>query len=147
MADKRQKAAKVKCKHKESLTKQSMFVEIIIVFSRRSIWVLRELVGRSTQHFTKIDQKTRKNWTNLYLEPHDYWTYYVNIGLHHQYGISAAESQTFLLAKRPRQRRAMRNGCFRRLKVNNQYSYSLNTTKFSFSMFSIINYCVILHNN
>ena len=27
--------------------------------------------------------------------------YYVNIGLHHQYGISAAESQTLLLAKRP----------------------------------------------
>ena len=33
----------------------------------------------------------------------------------HQYGISAAESQTFLLAKRPRRRRARRNGCFRRL--------------------------------
>ena len=31
-----------------------------IVFSRRSIWVLLELVGRWTQHFTKIDQKTRK---------------------------------------------------------------------------------------
>ena len=31
----------------------------------------------------------------------------------HQYGISAAESQTFLLAKRPRRRRARRNGCFR----------------------------------
>ena len=29
--------------------------------------------------------------------------------------ISAAESQTFLLAKRPRRRRARRNGCFRRL--------------------------------
>ena len=41
--------------------------------------------------------------------------YYVNIGLRHQYGISAAESQTLLLAKRPRQRRARRNGCFRRL--------------------------------
>ena len=35
--------------------------------------------------------------------------------LRHQYGISAAESQTFLLAKRPRRRRARRNGCFRRL--------------------------------
>ena len=31
-----------------------------IVFSWRSIWVLLELVGRWTQHFTKIDQKTRK---------------------------------------------------------------------------------------
>ena len=37
------------------------------------------------------------------------------IGLRHRYGISAAESQTFLLAKRPRRRRARRNGCFRRL--------------------------------
>ena len=33
-----------------------------------------------------------------------------------------------------------------KIKVNNQYYYSLNTTKISFSMFSIINYCVILHN-
>ena len=31
------------------------------------------------------------------------------------YGISAAESQTFLLAKLPQRRRARRNGCFRRL--------------------------------
>ena len=31
-----------------------------IVFSRRSIWVLLELVGRWTQHFTKINQKTQK---------------------------------------------------------------------------------------
>ena len=33
----------------------------------------------------------------MYLEPHDYRIYYVNIDLRHQYGISAAESQTFLL--------------------------------------------------
>ena len=56
-----------------------------------------------------------QNWTNLYLEPYDYWIYYVSIDLHHQYGISVAESQTFLHAKRPQQRRAGRNGCFRRL--------------------------------
>ena len=31
-----------------------------IVFSRRTIWVLLGLVGRWTQHFTEIDQKTRK---------------------------------------------------------------------------------------
>ena len=31
-----------------------------IVFSRRSIWVLLEIVGRWTQHFVKIDQKTPK---------------------------------------------------------------------------------------
>ena len=33
--------------------------------------------------------------------------------LRHQYGISVAESQTFLLAKRPQRRGARRNGCFR----------------------------------
>ena len=33
----------------------------------------------------------------------------------HQYGISVAESQTFLLAKRLWRRRARRNGCIRRL--------------------------------
>ena len=37
----------------------------------------------------------------MYLEPHDYRIYYVNIDLRHQYGISVAESQTSLLAKRP----------------------------------------------
>ena len=56
-----------------------------------------ELVGRSTQQFTKIDQKTRiEIWTNLYVEPHDYQIYYVSIDLCHQNGISVAESQTFL---------------------------------------------------
>ena len=54
-----------------------------------------------TQHFTKIDQEKRKHWTNLHLEPHDYRIYYVSTDLRLQYGISVAESQTFLLAKRP----------------------------------------------
>ena len=31
-----------------------------IVFSRSSIWVLLELIRRSTQHFSKIDQEKRK---------------------------------------------------------------------------------------
>ena len=35
-----------------------------------------------------------KKWANLYLIPHDYQIYYVNIDLRHEYGISAAESQT-----------------------------------------------------
>ena len=43
------------------------------------------------------------------------WTwnriYYVNIHLCHQYGVSVAESQTFLLAKRPQRRWARRNVC------------------------------------
>ena len=42
-----------------------------------------------------------QNWTNLYLEPHNYQIHYVNIDLHYQHGISVAESQTFLLTKRP----------------------------------------------
>ena len=41
-----------------------------------------------------------QNWTNLCLEPHDYRIHYVNIDLRHQYGISVAESQTSLRAKR-----------------------------------------------
>ena len=61
----------------------------------------------------------------MYLESHDYQIYYVNIDLRHQYGISATESQTFLLAKRPQWRRARRNGCFRRL----VYSYLLQVYK------------------
>ena len=56
-----------------------------------------------------------QNWTNLYLEPHDYRIYFVNIDLRHQYGISVAESLTSLRAKRPQWRRARRNGCLPRL--------------------------------
>ena len=55
MKDKRQKATNVKCKREESLTKQSILILWITVFSRRSIWVLLELCGRWTQHFTKIN--------------------------------------------------------------------------------------------
>ena len=58
------------------------------------------------------------NWINLHLETHDYRIFYVNIDLGHQYGISVAESQTFLRAERPQRRRARRNGCFRRLGLN-----------------------------
>ena len=55
MTDKRQKATKVKRKHDDSITKQSIFVEYILL-SRR-IWVLLELVRRWSQHYIKIDQK------------------------------------------------------------------------------------------
>ena len=37
----------------------------------------------------------------MYLEPNDYRIYYINIDLRHQYGISVAELQMFLRAKRP----------------------------------------------
>ena len=58
MTDKRQKATKVKCKRDESLTKQSISEEYIL--SRRSIWVLLELVRRWEQNFAKIEQEKRK---------------------------------------------------------------------------------------
>ena len=64
---------------------------------------------KSTRRHVKLDN------ANLYLEPHNYRIYYVNIELRHQYGIAVAESQTFLRAKGSQRRRARRNGCFRRL--------------------------------
>ena len=36
-----------------------------------------------------------------HLEPHGYWIYYVNIELCHRYGVSVAESWTFLLVGVP----------------------------------------------
>ena len=113
MTEKRQKATKVKCKCQESLTKQLIFVECSLLQEKHL-----SFAGARWQMNTTLYQnqpEDAKNWTNLYLEPHDYWIYYVNIDLHHQYGISEAELQTFLHAKHPQRRRARRNGCFRRL--------------------------------
>ena len=65
---------------------------------RRSIWVLLELVRKWTQailHKNRLGETY--NWKKLHLEAHDYRIYYVNIDLRRQYGISVAESQTFLL--------------------------------------------------
>ena len=58
----------------------------------------------------------------MHLEPHDYRIYYVNIDLRHQYGISVAETQTFLNAKRPQRRGARRDGCYRRLASKVKYN-------------------------
>ena len=58
MTDKRQKATKVKCKRDESLTKQSIFEEYSL--SRRSIWVLLELVRGWEQHLAKVEQEKGK---------------------------------------------------------------------------------------
>ena len=44
-----------------------------------------------------------------------YWFNFVNIDLHHQYGISITEAQTSLLEKRPKWRGARRKSCFDRL--------------------------------
>ena len=90
-----------------------------IVFSRRSIkfWVLLELVGRWTQHFSKIDHKTHKIGQIYIWNPMTtgFTVYYLNIDLRHQYGISVVEWQTFLRTKRRQGQRARRNGCFCRL--------------------------------
>ena len=87
------------------MTKQSILILWNIVFSRfdGACWQM------NTTLYQNLSEDTQ-NWTNLYLEPHDYRIYYVNIDLVcHQYGISAAESQTFLRAKCPQQQRARRN--------------------------------------
>ena len=49
--------------------------------------------------------------------------------LRHQYGISVAESQTLFLAKRPQRRRARSNGCFRRLKIYEDFFRTLETVR------------------
>ena len=54
----------------------------------------------NTTHHQNRPEDTQ-NWTNLYVELRDYWIHYVNIDVRHQYGISVAEWQMFLLAKRP----------------------------------------------
>ena len=48
------------------------------------------------------------------VEPHNYRIYYANIDLRHQYGIFAAETQTFPCQRR----RTRRNGCFWFLPLN-----------------------------
>ena len=58
MTDKRQKATKVKCKRDESLTKQSIFVEYSLLYSKHL-----SFAGARSQmntHFTKIDQQRPK---------------------------------------------------------------------------------------
>ena len=93
--------------------KRGNFLEYILLY-RRSIWVLLKLIRRWTQHLTKIDQAKCK------IEPISIWKprntgFIINIDLHHQYGISVAESQRFLFSKCQKRRGARRNSCFRRL--------------------------------
>ena len=103
MTNIRQKAAKVKYKRNESVKKKSQKEEAF-----EFCWSLF-----ANEHHT-LPKSTRRNenWTYLHLEPHAYQIYDVNIDLRHQYAISVAESQTFLLAKRPKRRGARRNGYF-----------------------------------
>ena len=59
MTDKRQKATKFKCKRDESITKQSVFLEYILL-SKFFFRVLLELFRKGSQNFTIIDQEKHK---------------------------------------------------------------------------------------
>ena len=102
MIDKRQKATKFKCKRDESITKQSVFLEYVLL-SKFFFRVLLELVRKGSQNFTIIDQEKHKIKQILHRKPHDYRIYYLNIDLRYQYGRSSWR------------RAARRNGCIRRL--------------------------------
>ena len=54
------KGLKVKCEHDESTTKQSIFVEYILLLRELNTWVLLELVPRRTSYFTLIDLEKHK---------------------------------------------------------------------------------------
>ena len=83
MTDKRQKAAKVKWKA------MNLWVNIWVFWS-----------SFADEHNT-LPKSTRRNVNIEQICIWNYRIYYVNIDLRHQYGISVAESQTLLLAKRP----------------------------------------------
>ena len=57
MTDKR---LKVKCEHDESTTKQSIFLEYILLLRELNNWGLLELVPRRTSYFTLIDLEKHK---------------------------------------------------------------------------------------
>ena len=59
MTDKRQKATNFKCKRDESITKQLVFLEYILL-SKFFFRVLLELVRKGSQNFTIIDQEKHK---------------------------------------------------------------------------------------
>ena len=77
MTGKRQKATKVKCKCKESLTKQSIFVEYSLLQKKHLSFVGARWQMNTTLH--RNPPKDKQNWTKLYLEPHDYRIYYVSL--------------------------------------------------------------------
>ena len=59
MTDERQKATKFKCKRDESITKQSVFLEYILL-SKFLFRVLLELFRKGSRNFTIIDQENHK---------------------------------------------------------------------------------------
>ena len=102
----------------ESLTIHSIFVEYRSSLEEEFEFCWISFPGQHNT-FTKIDQKKRKI---------NYRIFCVNIDLRHQYGILVAESQRFLCAKRPAQRRrARRNGWFRMLHQALFYTFNRPT--------------------
>ena len=101
------------------ITKQSIFLEYILL-QKKHLSFARAHMQKITKLYHNQPGET-SNQTNLHLEPHIYPIYYVNIDLRHQYGISVAESQTFLLVKRSCWRGARRNGCICRLQLTYRY--------------------------
>ena len=75
----------------------------------------------------------------MHLKPHDYRIYYVNIDLRHQYGISVAESQTFLLAKRP----SVAMSEQKRLPFAG-YHINVSMVSFLHSLLLMFHFCVLL---
>ena len=126
------------------ITKQTIYFWNIF-FSRRSIWVLLELVRRWTQHFTKIDQEKRINWTKLHLKPHDYRILLCKhwfTSLVWNFCLWVADVR-FLLAKRLQRRGARGVCCFRWLLVRLLYflnCISKATMKIDFSSVLTLHY-------
>ena len=90
-----------------------MFVEYTLLWKKHlSFAGARRQMNKTLQQNRPEDTS---NWTNLYLESHDYRIYYVNIDLRHHYGNSVPVSKTFIRAKLPQRQRQRKNGCFHRL--------------------------------
>ena len=103
LTDKRQKATKIKSKCNKSITKQSRFLEYILLeytfeFCKSAFAEKLKTFLKSTRR--NLESKS-ENQTNSLFELFDYGIDYVTIDIRHQYGISMAEAKTSLLAKRP----------------------------------------------
>ena len=86
----------------------TQILTVLLEILRVYIWPLWPFVFCLSFVNNSINNLTTP-WTNQH-----FWPDFGQI-LRQQYGISVAESQTFLRAKRPQRQRACINGCFRRL--------------------------------
>ena len=94
------KGLKVKCEHDESTTKQSIFVEYILLLRELNNWVLLELVRRRTPYFTLIELEKHKIDQIYVWKPTTTELIIVcNINWRHQYGISVAKTSHMRTAR------------------------------------------------